>query len=170
MEKSVTQRIIYYSKKLLALKIIRIQLQQLQRKMKESGFQFSVDEAFKLQFEQVEKCYAKISVQCRDLMYPLLQNHDFGYREIEHYRINEEDLRKGYIVLEEESEERYVLFLFDYKCANHNIKEGELLPFNKVAPILGNYKSMVSNSKSLLAIPSVHKMLSNSVTKLNNDA
>jgi hypothetical protein len=42
---------------------------------------------------------------------------------------------------------RFIMPLSDYKDKTHDIFEGTLLPFNKVAPILGNlYKNMFDNT------------------------
>jgi hypothetical protein len=174
---TIIERVIYLSKLIIALKLLKIQLNRTIEMARMINFE--IKEGLELDsLKQVEKNITfSIKAQCsriERLLKPLFESLDpdlFGYQDIEVWKVSEKELKQGYIRLSRSGntdlkgpDDRYILFLSDYRDRLYNITAGEILPFNKVAAILGN-QHPVSGLESL---PSIYNcLLSRSTTIVN---
>lgn len=162
---TLIQRIIYYSKTILALKSLKLIINQAEERAKaidvilftfknsDNTIKTHIDE----QKEEIDRRIKEIGAKIRFLLEPISKGKLWIYDESIPWCLTVEDMRKGYSILEETDSEgnykgddyRHVLFLSSYKDIKRNIPEGTLLPFKQVATILGNLKDVYGNQAKL---------------------
>jgi len=151
-EETTVQRIIRYSKIVLALKLNKIQL----IKAREVSLKIPVSlfnrKYYKEMIDEIDRRQLEINNQIKSLLQPLFQNIDFGYSEYGQWAFSQKEMQEGYVQLEHfvgynninniPVKEYYILFLSDYQDKVHTILEGSLYLKNQVSSILLNQKDV----------------------------
>jgi len=154
---TVIQRIIYYSKCILILRIVLNlgdRIKELLALIPTPFYDF--DNYQKSTKEQLTDRIKQYETKIRLLLYPLFQGIDFGYIDSDpHWHLTAEDLQRGYLLLEkvednpEKNPDKYIIPLSNYKDNRNDIREGTLIHFTKVATVLGNFKNMQGNTPKI---------------------
>jgi hypothetical protein len=152
-EMTIIDRILYLSKIILQLKILKLHINRGKEIANEIGINLFEMRHVSNQVNEINRRITEIGTQVKLLLRPLFQGKDFGYNGIEYWHLTIEDMQKGYIILEEIDKEgnsigydhRYILFLSNYSDKKFKLKQGDLLPSDKVVSILGNQKNVYGN-------------------------
>jgi len=147
MEKTVVQAIIYHSKRILELKLCKMQANNLKDMILHIHDSIEIRNLTRT-IEKIEEKITTHNNSIKHCLHPLFQGIDFGYENI--WGLSTKELKQGYIMLtkrdfkEESMKATHVLFLSSYK-GNLNgkqveILEGSLYPVNEVFPILSSIK------------------------------
>lgn len=164
---SAIGRVIMLSKVILELKAYKAALSNV-KGMNATIHVHSEDQnEFVKMLSRVDARRLEINGTIKLLLQPFFGGKDFDYQSIHNWTLTLNDMTRGYVDLYEITGRdndgnpigqtfRHILFLSDYKDSAHGIHEGNLLPFNSVASILGNQKNVAGNTTSIV------KMLLNS--------
>ena len=165
-ELTVIQRIIYYSKCILLLKVVLANLEKAKFTLASIDVPFYKFNQCSLEIvNEIKDRIIQYEIKIKLLLSPLFKGNDFGYDlNNTNWHITAEDLQRGYINLEkinltDGNSERFILLLSNYKDKRFDIHEGELLPFVKIATILGNLKDTLGNT------PKVNSYLANQISR-----
>lgn len=166
-ELTVIQRILYYSKCILTLKVVLGSLEKanfMLASIPTSFYKFK--ESYPEVVKELRDRIIQYEIKTKLLLQPLFkgQGNSFGYDEsTNNWHLTAEDMQRGYLNLEKTNtdgnSERFILLLSNYKDKKFDLHEGELLPFTKVATILGNLKDTLGNT------PKVNSYLANQLTR-----
>jgi hypothetical protein len=156
-ELTVIQKIIYYSKCILQLRIaILLEIRKIETLAKIPIPFYSNTKNQKENIEEMEDRIKQYEAKIKLLLYPLFQGINFGYEENDKYwHLTVNDLQRGYLLLERvepdlnKSPDKYIIPLSTYKDNRVEIKEGSLTPFVKVATVLNNFKDMQGNTPKI---------------------
>jgi hypothetical protein len=145
------QKIIYLSKVVLILKLLKIKLNDWLIGIENIRiFIPNYKEYISIMIKDINGKISDINKQLGILLHPLLEGKYFcGYVTGDNWGLTEDQLRNGYIELEEiKTENIYILLLHDYK----DIKAGTLIKFTNIPKkdLFGNLPSINSTYKSLL--------------------
>lgn len=151
------QKIIYLSKVILGLKLLKIKLNDCLIGIENIRvFIPHYKEYIATMIEDINNKISDINKQLSILLHPLLSGKYFcGYVTGENWGLTEEQLRQGYVELEEiKTESIYILLLYDYK----DIKAGTLIKFTNIPKkdLFGDLPSVNSTYKSLLQPYKLH--------------
>ncbi len=155
-ELTIIQKIIYYSKCILTLKISFQILNSFDTTISRIPTPFyKIKDAEKEIKEDISRRIEEYENKIRFLLQPLFLGIDFGYDK--HWYLCAEDMQQGYLLLEKSIEdlsnkeaELYILSLSNYKDDKFNIKEGELLPIEKVSKVLDKFKDLQGNTPKVI--------------------
>jgi hypothetical protein len=165
-DQEVMTRIISYSKRILNYMITINTTERLHQRYKNHGLISITKASFDLQLSLLRTRQEELLYKCKSLLLPLFQCRNFGYVELDQFRIPASSLIHGYLsLIEKDTNDEYILFLYEYKDAKHHILPGSLHLLRKngskdtthIGPILGNYKYMVSMLPESKNIPNVLK-------------
>ncbi len=142
-EETTVQRIIRYSKIVIALKINKIQLQRSYEVSIKIPISLFTRKYYKEMTDEIDRRQLELNNLIKNLMQPLFQNKDFGYIDYRYWALTQKEMQKGYILLQDiTTKEQFILFLANYEDKKHNISEGLLYPISQVAQILSNQKDV----------------------------
>jgi hypothetical protein len=151
-EKTIIQRIICYSKVILALKLNKLQLTKAHEVANKIPVILFYKKHYKEMIDEIERRQFEINNQIKQLLKPLFQDIEFGYTEDGKWCLSQKEMQQGYVLLEHKciynekgkliSGYQCILFLSDFESKNHKIIEGSIYPIGEVAPILGNLKDV----------------------------
>lgn len=156
-ELTVIQKIIYYSKCILQLRIaILLEIRKIETLAKIPIPFYSNTKNQKENIEEMEDRIKQYEAKIKFLLYPLFQGINFGYEESDKYwHLTTNDLQRGYLLLEKvepdsnKNPDKYVIPLSTYKDNRIEIREGSLTPYVKVATILSKFKDMQENTPKI---------------------
>lgn len=152
----IMTRLISYSRRILDYMITELRTERLRQRFRDHGIISMVEASFDLQLSLLQTRKEELLYRSKSLLLPLFQCRNFGYNELEQWRIPTSSLIQGFLSLtERKTNDEYILFLYEYKDATHNILPGSLHLLKKVAPILGNYIRMVSNFSEIKSVPNI---------------
>lgn len=165
-ELTVIQRILYYSKCILILKIVLGMLEKIKTLLASIPVPFyKTNTAISEIVSEIKDRITQYEIKIKLLLHPLFKGNDFGYDPTNtNWHFTAEDMQRGYLHLEkinstDGNSERFILLLSNYKDSKFDLHEGDLLPFTKVATILGNLKDTLGNT------PKVNSYLANQLTR-----
>jgi hypothetical protein len=171
-EEKVTTAMIL-SKLLIAMKILKLHIEWLpllvkQTRLRTIDIEYFTDNLVKTLDEHIFDVQYKLGILLKDLF----KEKNFGYNSPSHWKITAQELKQGYIILDETNDNgdylgvdcRHVLFLIDYKDNKFNIQQGDLLPFNTIKSILGNIRDSSYSNENSLDINDYHKRTLNLIS------
>lgn len=146
--------VIYLSKVIIALKILKLHILVELKLISRTRVKLNTTEYISSQLEEIDLKLLNIHNYIQNLLKPYFNGKEFGYDQIETWGFTANDMRKGYLALNEidkdgnylgndhDIEYKYILFLNNYIDKRFKIKQGDLLPFKEVTSILGNQNNL----------------------------
>jgi len=138
VEKTVIQKIIYYSKQVAELKMFKLHMQNT----KELYLRLNIKQLRSSEFDEIigeiSNRISEFNKQIELLLKPIISNKVIY--DSPSWALTIKEMQNGYVTLEPNGEngEKYVLFLSNFKDKQRSILEGTILPYNQVVHILGN--------------------------------
>ena len=170
-EISKIDKVIYLSKVIIALKILKLHIVTELRLATRTRVRLNTMEYISNQLEEIDSKLIKIHLYINSLLKPYFKGKEFGYDQIETWGLTGKDMQKGYLALNEtdnngnylgtdqDIEFKYILFLSSYSDKKFKIQQGDLLPFSNITSILGNQPNLfigeldlTDYSKTVLAV------------------
>jgi hypothetical protein len=155
-EETVIERIVRYSKNIFKLRLYKELLIKARSNSAETGVILHTSKYFQEMLDEVDSRIKEINLQLKGLILPLLTGRNIlGYNEESNiWALSSMEMKQGYLILEELKDptdtstgsSELILFLSDYTDKTNNITAGTILPKKKCANILGNQKSLLSDS------------------------